>query len=383
MSKKIKKSDNYSGAKIDITLKVEAPLYNECLDWMNEIPDSRAATLDFWARGNFVRHLLYTRQSGRHPVLIPAAHTKQMDWAYRRLALAGVPVTFVYTGALAKPAMIQHWQPLDLTIDAGWGYIAGPKTIVENKSSRRFWPVLGCASLMPESVVEWLATEGGAGFTAGRLFIAPSKLIGLTQRLRTREIDAFTDIASGIRATEVIDTAAAALDLELPWIDQLPLVDFEKLLVDYQDEFHEFQAAFMELVGGYHLSFNGIQSSKRRLEEAIRELLSSERHARFRIFAAKVKASLTTFPITMGVLATAGAIYAMDPFAGATVIAAAGKQLRDLWLQAKAEARTFPSLRSPYRVLLRLGMSGITFGTHSAIDPMVVHASQSSKSLEP
>jgi hypothetical protein len=99
MVKKERTTKRYPRApQLDLGVTVEAPLYNECLDWMSELPDSRAATLDFWARGNFVRHLLYTRQSARHPLLIPAAHPKQMDWVYRHLALAGVPVIFVYTG---------------------------------------------------------------------------------------------------------------------------------------------------------------------------------------------------------------------------------------------------------------------------------------------
>lgn len=378
---KRKAADRYPGAQLDITVSVEAPLYGECLDWMGELPDSRAATLDFWARGNFVRHLLHTRQSGRHPILIPAAHPSQMDWAYRRLALAGVPVTFMYTGALAKPTMILHWQPLDLTVDAGWGYLAGAGTIVANENGRRFWPVLGCASLMPETVVEWLAVDAGAGFAAGRLFVAPTPLIGISTHMHERELDALADVADATRAWEALDTANAALDIQLPWIDRLPLADFETLLVDYNDELQEFQTAFRELASGYHGSLSEMRAARRRLEDAIRELLSSDRQARMRTIIAKAKASLTTFPLTIGALATAGAVYAKDPFAGAAVLAAAGKQLRHLWRQAKADARA--ALRSPYRVLLRFGLNDIAFGALEAPQPKAVEAPPEAGSLGP
>lgn len=62
----------------------------------------------------------------------------------------------------------------------------------------------------------------------------------------------------------------------------------------------------------------------------------------------------------MGVLAVAGAAYSADPFAGAAVLAGAGKVLRDLWTQSRAEARA--SSQNPYRVLLRFGVEKARFG---------------------
>ncbi len=62
----------------------------------------------------------------------------------------------------------------------------------------------------------------------------------------------------------------------------------------------------------------------------------------------------------MGVLAAAGAAYSGDPFAGAAVLASAGKVLRDLWKQSRTEMQD--SSQSPYRVLLRLGIEKARFG---------------------
>src|SRR4029079_9329202 len=144
----------YEG-QLTLATPVDVPSYDACLSWMRDIPQDRAITFDLWARGNFVRRLLYQRANSVTPFLMAASHPTQMRWAFRRLALAGIPVDFVYTGPLSEPRLVKHWHPLDIPVDSGWGYVVFAGTVVESKTDRQFWPVLGEAALMPDSVLQW------------------------------------------------------------------------------------------------------------------------------------------------------------------------------------------------------------------------------------
>ncbi|HKH43903.1 MAG TPA: hypothetical protein VKM72_04490 [Thermoanaerobaculia bacterium] len=352
---------DYEDAQLDLHHSADEPSYTACLGWMKELSESRSVALDFWARGNFVRRLLFNRARNVQPLLIPATHVNQMRWAYRRLALAGIPVDFVYTGQLSPPRWIDHWHPLDIPIDSGWGYIAFAGTVVESKSERQWWPILGFASLMPDSIAQWLVEEAGQAFSDGRLFVAPAELVGLSPLPLSPGLDALAEVAAGSVGADLSDPAVAILDLEIPWIDGMAPADFDALLVDYRDELVEFQAAFKELMSGYYSSLDQADAARLRLQNAVAELLRSAQHAHLRALIAKCKGSLTTYSFAMGVLATAGAISSRDPFAGAAVLGGAAKALRDLWQQARAEAQSPP--RNPLRFLLRLGVERARFRT--------------------
>jgi hypothetical protein len=339
--------------QVTLSTPVDVPSYDACIGWMRDLPQDRAITLDFWARGNFVRRVLHQRANDISPFLVPASHPTQMRWAFRRLALAGVPVDFVYTGPLSESRLVQHWHPLDIPIDSGWGYVVAAGTVVESKTDRSFWPVLGEAALMPDSVLQWLAEEVPNSFTAGRAFVAPAKLIGIESGAGARELDALADLTSAVPRSDVPDEAMAILDLEIPWIDGMSPSDFDKLLSDYRDDLTEFQSAFRILVSGYHASQTDFTATQARVRDAIDELYRSARREQFRSVVTKCKGQLSSFSLAMGVLAAAGAAYARDPFAGAAVIGTAGKVLRDLWNESRADVRS--ASRNPLRLLFKLG----------------------------
>lgn len=354
-----KHGGSYDDGQVDLHTVVEPPSYQACLDWMAELPDSRSAAFDCWARGNFVRRLLFNRNRGTQSLFVQAATPDEMKWIYRRLALVGVPLDIVYTGALSKPQWTKVYQPLDIMIDHGWGYICFAGTILRSPSGRRWWPLLGYASLMPEEIVDWLRYEAERPFSSGRLFISPAELIGLNRTPRVQHMKGLADLTDGGAVVESVDTAIASLELEIPSIDGMPGTDFENLLSDHRDELEEFQTAFRHLVSGYHRSEEDTKNARNRVASAVDEMMRSGRYAAFRATISKSKGSLSTFPGVMGILAAVGAAYSADPFAGAAVLAGAGKVLRDLWAQSRAEERA--SSQNPYRVLLRLGVEKARF----------------------
>lgn len=345
---------NYEDAHYNLQVPVQVPSYGICLDWMNELPGSCAVTFDFWSRGNYTRRLLYNRNIGVQPILVSVASIGHMRWAYRRLSLTGLPIDFVYHGSLVPPQWVHHVQPIDVIHDSGWGYIAFPGTILRSPGARRWWLVIGYARLMPESVARWIFEEAQRPFLDGRIYVAPAELIGIDRTVPSQQLNALAEVANGATAAESLDPAMAILELDLPWIDGMTPSDFEKLLMDHQDEIREFQSSFRELVTGYHASIEDAETARSRVKSAVMDLTQSAHHAHLRSFVNKCKGHLSTFPVAMGVIAAAGAVYSGDPFAGAAVLVGAGKELRDLWVQSKIDVRAKSS--NPNRLLWRLGV---------------------------
>lgn len=348
----------YKDASLDLDLRVEAPSYEVCLDWMLSAPD-REMTVDFWARGNFVRRLLHHRRTEITPLLIEAQDVAQMRWVYRRLALMGVPVEFVYTGPLKPARPVIHWMPMDIPIDSGWGYGVLARTVETRTDGRKWWPVLGWASLLPPVIADWLAEEAAQAFVTGRVFISPAALVGIELTHSARVLDAYSAIGGGVISTREVDAAMAVLDLDLPWIDGMPLEDVDRLLADHADELAPLRTSFGEVIEGYSVSEERRREAIARFNDAVSALHRSARFVRMRSFVQSCKGQLASFPMGLGVLASVGAVYTADPFAGAAVLGATGYALRELWTQATASARA--SLQSPLRLLINVGSDRAEF----------------------
>lgn len=350
---------------IDLGTDLGPPTYSDLVSWMRRLPRSELGgmALDVWARGNFTRRLVHHRIKGLRSVLLPVRHASQMRWAYRRLALAGVPVDFIYTGPMPTPSWRITWMPMDLEFSCGHGYVVAAASAVTDESGDAWWPLGGWSSPMPESVANWLVREAGPGFQGGNVFVAPAPLVGLPSKPDSRQLHALSDVGgSAVAATEA-DAACAVLDLEIPWIDGLQSGDFQKLLSDYGDDLEEFQRSFRRLVHGYSRSEEDARLAHQRLEEAVDHLLSSSKRTSLRHFVGKCGASLKTFPVAMGVLAAAGATYSGDPFAGAAVAAGAAKKLQELWQATRSEA--CDAMSGSSLLLLRLGAEKGRLGVRS------------------
>lgn len=328
--------------------KVREPSYKFCLDWMRNTSGPHAS-YDVWARGNFTRRLLHHRAEGLHPLVVQVSGVPEMRWAYRRLALLGCPVDFIYNGQLDPPGRILHLFPWDSRHDCGWGYVAAldPVTI----KGRKWFTVLGTARLMPESMLRWIVEEVPGPFSRGNVFVAPAELVGVSLAAGKPQLDALTGVTRGSAIVpDNYTTAATLMNLNLPYIDGMRPDNFQKFLDDHAGELHEFRNAFVDLIRGSE----DLAMAGSRLEHEVAELLRASRHERLRVFVSKCKGSLTTFPVAMAALAAAGAAYSGDPFAGAAVLGAAGKTLRDLWKDSRSQAGNRDS--DPYRILWKLGV---------------------------
>ena len=62
------------------------------IDWMKELKSGRAVSFDIWARGNYMKRIIDHSRRGIPPLIVPFRKVSEMRWAYRRLALIGLPV---------------------------------------------------------------------------------------------------------------------------------------------------------------------------------------------------------------------------------------------------------------------------------------------------
>jgi hypothetical protein len=303
-----------------------------------------------------------------------------MRWAYRRLALLGQAVDFVYTGPIAEARWVKTFYPLHGIVDAGWGYIAFPGTILESRSGGKWCGILGYARLMPEGIFDWVIEEASSAFLKGRLFVAPAPLLGLRSTGPGAHVGALVDVAKGTAAIEDLGTANAALDLEIPYIDGMTPSDFLRFVDDHEPELDEFRAAFRELTSGYGESSAASESARRRFTCVVNGLTRSARYEALRGLVERCRGVLRTFPVAMGLLAGVGAVYNRDPFSGVAVVAGAASVLRHMWLESRREAQAAGS--HPLKILWTLGVDLPFYPKR--IDRAEPHASPSeASSLKP
>lgn len=348
-------SDNvdYRDSSISLTTEVEKPSYQQCLMWLKERPDDSPVTFDYWARGNFTRRLIYNRSQGINSLLIRVKNVHQMRWAYRRLALLGLAVDFIYTGKITKPQKLIHAMALrdEDVFDSGWGYIGMPTNhLVEDR--KLLW-LIGTARLMPSSILQWLSEEAGNRFLRGEVFVAPAELIGISRISGDYGIDVMSDLLNGAGLTEIERVSEALFNIELPFIEGMSPGDFEKLLEDEKDSLIDFRSAFYEITKSYRSSEAETLAALDRLKNEISAINRSARTARLRNLVQRCKGRFSIFDVGIGALATAGAAFNTDPFAGIAVVMGAAKILSDLW---KESSKIIPDLRSkPLRLLWKLG----------------------------
>jgi hypothetical protein len=100
-------SSDYVGATVDLYQEVSEPSYEGVMDWMRS-SGGRSVIFDFWARGNYTRRLIFQRNKGIQPLLVKVSYVDEMRWAYRRLALLGLPVEFIYSGDIPETSKVVH-----------------------------------------------------------------------------------------------------------------------------------------------------------------------------------------------------------------------------------------------------------------------------------
>ncbi len=285
------------------------------------------------------------------PLIVPFRWVDEMRWAYRRLALLGVPIEFVYMGGVTPPQRILHLYPADGVVnEGGWGYVAALGDVVKIRG-KRWFAVSGYSQLMPEAVLDWLTEEAGEFFLRGEVFVAPAELIGIDPAFPEKGTQALEDITGGRRTLEVAEAGTALMNLDLPYIDAMSPYSFRKFLSEHENELIRFRSAFKKLVSG--VPSRTLQDVLDEIRCEVAAVCQSERFASLRKSAVKLGGALAT--VSAGIAAAT----AMDqrlaiPVAATAGAAAAASVLTDLW---KERIKAGAKLReSAYFLALKLGL---------------------------
>lgn len=335
----------------DLTSPEKDPSYSAVLEWMKGTK-GRRVTFDFWARGNYMRRLLLNRARNVEPVLVRVDDPRQMAWAYKRLALLGIPVEFIYAGK-CKKAKVFHLCPWDITIDAGWGYISalGSKTRI---ADRDYFPIIGNAKLMPEEILDWVVEEAADEFLAGQVFVSPAELIGIDPKATPVGLAQHSELSGGTPVTEA-HTAQAIMELSIPFIDKLRLADYRKLLRDHADHLQPFRKTFADYVATRGQSEEKAKESLRHLCAEVQELTKSDTHVRFRDVVGALGGILGLTSAIVG--AASGEMTAVMAASGAVMSSAKSafavhEQLRQKSRETEKKVRA-----SPHALFWKLGMT--------------------------
>ena len=344
-------SDAYEGPPLNLAHEVSQPSYVAVLDWMKSTAGPHVS-FDFWARGNYTRRLLFHRQHGIVPLQVAVSSVEEMAWAWRRLLLTGLPVDFIF---LREPPPLQrvvHLHPWDMQHDGGWGYLA---TLDAAKIHGRKWfPVVGSGRFLPQGVLDWVVSEASAPFLKGNIFVAPADLIGVNAADHVPGVSRLSDVTGGTSLLADLGVARTLLDLELPYVDNLPLRKLYKFLDDYESELEAFRAAARKLVLATHTPDAPVAEAVAQLKTEVAILARSAKYQTLQQRVTKVGGVLATFSASLAVLLKGSPDTAL-PMIGAAGLGAAFMALLDLWRQATAAGQRLAE--SPYFVLWKLGLT--------------------------
>ena len=330
------------------------PSYENVLKWMQAQPSGRQGCFDFWARGNYIRRLLFHRSKGIAPVQVCVWDVGQIRWAYRRLALLGLPIEFVYCGdecASGKTLGITRVAP-DFMFDAGWGYIG---TIWKDASENSWLMVIGRACLLPATVVDWIVDEAPEDFLGGKVFVAPAEVIGVGRDNLLPSLSAWSDVNCGTAVVpDDLRTAAERMPLEIPFFDAIPPGQLRTFLREHEGELRAFRASFQKLVTGRQ-SLGSATKAKDLVEEVQFQVVELTRSSKF----AKVRNGIAALGGTIGTV-SAGVAIATKPEdavrrAALACAGAAGLPLLNMWKQLVDTQERMAE--NPYFIHWRLGIT--------------------------
>ena len=281
---------------------VAAPSYSTLLDWWDAWPEAKVELLDFWARGNYTRRLLSRATSQRGACLVRVNYLDEVETVAKRLSLLDLELDVAWHGDIARGVLAIAPQDIDYEDAGGWGYATCAGDEMDGRGGKEWCPSMGWANLLPDSLVNWLATEGKESIRTGDLMVAPAINIGLSKHTggQTEErLQRLSNSASLIGDTARVSTL---LTLELPYLERMSLADMHKFRQDNQDSLLLFQAALSKIIkqapGLDELSL--ANELRVQIEQGVAELRLSDRTASARRTLAHMGVGLSTALVTVG-----------------------------------------------------------------------------------
>jgi hypothetical protein len=294
---------NESNREIELPEFIPPPTYSMLVDWWDAWPEAKPAHLDFWARGNFIRRLLSRRGSQRAACIVRVEYLDEIEAALKRLALLDLEVDFAWHGGVSQPQLVIVPQDVDYEDTGGWGYIAcAGDEIADRRGGKEWCPSLGWASLLPDTVVDWLATEAKEFIRSGNIIVAPIKHIGLGKQPGGESEEQLQRMSDNMSLMGERARIRALFNIELPFLDGMSIRDIKKFCDDYKDSLVLFQSALHKLIkqSPEHSEDTLAKELVAQIQQGVAELRLSDRTASARKTLANLGVALSTVLLTIG-----------------------------------------------------------------------------------
>lgn len=213
-------------------------------------------------------------------------------------------IDFVWCGTTLGPSLVMLPQDIDYEDSGGWGYlVAAGSEFKERRGAKDWCPSFSWATLLPDTVTDWLSENTGEFVESGKIIVCPANNIGLHKNigyLSEEHIQRISNSASIIRESAKIETL---FSFELPVIDGMPLRDIYKFCQDHQDKLILFQKALSNLLKKSieHEKQALVKELISQIKEGVAELRLSDKTIKARRILSTLGASISTFLITIGV----------------------------------------------------------------------------------
>jgi hypothetical protein len=284
---------------------ITEPNYLDLISWWDSWPEARPAHLDFWARGNYSRRVLYRTKTASSSFLVRVAFLDELENALKRLVLLGTEIDFAWCGALSGEQLVIVPQDIDYEDAGGWGYdVCAGDEIADRRGGREWAPSIGWASLLPDSLTDWLAEKARKYVESGRVMVCPASHIGLVSHPGGVGEENLQRLSNGVSFLRERAKMEALFRLELPYLEGMSVQDAYSFAEDNADSLLLFQNALskllsssVEVVNSEALCRDLVSS----INQGVAELRLSDRSARARKTLAVVGAGIGTFLVTLGV----------------------------------------------------------------------------------
>jgi hypothetical protein len=162
---------------------VGEPDYQVLHEWFEAWPEARPELFDFWGRGGYVQRILWRRQQKTPAVSVGVRYIDEIESVIRRLALLDLEADIIWCGDIAHPCLAMAPQDIDYEGVGGWGYTTcSGDDISDRRGGRQWCPSLAIASLLPDTITDWLASDAADYFFSGRVFLCPADAVGIPRR---------------------------------------------------------------------------------------------------------------------------------------------------------------------------------------------------------
>jgi len=284
---------------------ITEPQYETLTSWWDAWPEARPAHLDFWARGNYSSRVLNRARTGRSSLLVRVAFLDELESALKRLALLDSQIDFVWCGSTSGEQLVIVPQDVDYEGNGGWGYNAcAGDEIADRRGGKEWCPSVGWASLLPDSVTDWLADKARPYVETGRVMVCPAGHIGLTPYPGgpgEENLQRISNAASILRERAKLQTL---FRLELPCLEGMSIADVYRFTEDQADSLLLFRNALSTLLTSSidpNCSEMLCKELVSAIDQGVAELRLSDRALRARRTLAALGAGIGTFLVTLGV----------------------------------------------------------------------------------